>query len=255
MVRRKRATYFLRSTLGVDLAFKIRAFFAIRPKLFFGAQKIVGKDTSRAINDDTQLLIAGIWGCANTYASQAFAEHQPGIAFSHHVHVPAQVVEAANRNLPCLVLIRHPIDAVASYTSREHLDLSLRDMHWALKDYAFYYNSIVNLKDSYTTSDFKEVISEYPAAFKRLNDKFNTSFSVPANDSDEAKDLRERNKYKGKDRRYAIDDIKDFICQPNLEKNRVAAEEAYERFCIATDTPIRKDEARPPMARRYEKGL
>ncbi len=255
MVRRKRTTWLLRKTLGTDLTFAIRSFFALRPTLFFGAQKLAGKVSERAINNDTQMLIAGIWGCANTYAAQAFEHGNPGTGFSHHVHVPAQVVEAVRRQLPCLVLVRYPLDAIASYTSRDHLELNMRDMSWALKDYAFYYNSIVEMRDHYVTTDFKEVTSDYPAAFARVNAKFGTDFTVPANDSDEAKELRNKNKFKGLNRRYAIEDIKEFLNRPALEGYRVAAIEAYERFCEATDIPIRQDKARPPLERRYEKGL
>jgi hypothetical protein len=211
---------------------------------------------SAAVTPDTDILLAGIYGCANTYAHDALGSNNESLRIAHHMHVPAQVVRASKLGTPTLILIRYPADCIASYTTRGGMELTIDDMRWGLKDYVYYYDTIVGLREHFVTTDFLEVVTDYPAAINRVNERFNTQFAVPANDSDAAKAIVKRNKFKGTDRRYVIDDVKDFLARPELAADMGRADAAYKRFCAATDTPIRKDPPRPPAARnpKVEKG-
>ncbi len=253
MEKRRNTALALRKILGQDLTFSVRAFINRRPRIYFTILPFLQKDLSRRVNRDTEMVIAGIWGCANTYAAAAFEHAQPETSVSHHLHIPAQVILAARYKIPCLVLVRHPIDAIASLTTRNGVEYSIDGFRWVLKDYAQYYESIFKYRKHYVVAEFKEVVTNFPASIQRVNEKFGTHFQVPENDSDEAKHIVAINKVRGIDRRYAIEDVKEFLHVPELAKYRIRAETAYEIFCTANDVPMRQDPARPPIARRKPK--
>lgn len=250
MSDRRQTTNSLKALLGQDAAFSLRKYMARRPGLYFNFLRLIGKDMSAAVRPDTQILLSGIYGCANTYAHDALHTTNPDWRIAHHMHVPAQVIRAVKLGVPTLILIRHPVDCITSYTTRGGVDLTLDDMRWCLKDYTYFYDSIIDLRDQYVTTDFKEIVTDYPAAIARLNEKFGSTFNVPANDSEAAKAIVQRNKFKGTQRSHVIEDVKEFMQRPELATELNKAIAAYERFCAATNTPIRKDPPRPPAAVR-----
>src|ERR671920_2182155 len=89
------------------------------PTIFFSLYRLLRtrKDLTRAVTPDTQLVIEGFPRSGNSFARRAFimAQDEPQIKnhIAHHLHVPAQVVQAARWQIPTLVLIRRPRDAVS----------------------------------------------------------------------------------------------------------------------------------------------
>jgi hypothetical protein len=241
MAKRRQTTNALKKIVGSGLAFSIRSFFALRPFFYITALRLLRKDTSTTVNRDTDMLIAGIGGCANTYASDAFEFAQPDLNLAHHLHVPAQVIRATKLGLPCLVLIRHPVDSIASITSRFQKELTVEGVGWAYKDYAYYYDSIIDLRDHFVAAEFQEVVTNFPAVIDRVNQRFGTNFTVPDNNSEEAKQIALKNKWSPPDREYDKDDVRVFLQRPQLEKERLAAEAMYRRFCTTMGIPMRDD--------------
>jgi hypothetical protein len=228
----------LKKFLGQDLTYSVREFVSCRPRIYFNILPFLQDDLSCRVDRNTKMVISGIWGCANTYAATAFEYGQPGVAVSHHLHVPAQVIQAARFNVPCLVLVRHPADAIASLASRGGVDYSVEGFRWPLKDYAKFYESVLKYKQHYVVADFKEVVTNFPAAIQRVNDRFGTNFHVPENGSDEAKKIV-ASKVQGVPRPYTIQDVKEFLQLPELAGLRIRAERAYQKFCTANDVPMR----------------
>lgn len=253
MNKRRQTTNALRKLIGSSLAFSIRSFFALRPALYITALRLLRKDTSTTVNKNTDVLIAGIGGCANTYASDAFEYAQPDLNLAHHLHVPAQVVRATKLQLPCLVLIRHPIDSIASITSRFQKELTIEGTAWAYKDYAYYYESIINLKDHYVAAEFSEVVTDFPAVIERMNAKFGTNYTVPPNASAEAREIAQKNKWTGPDRVYDKDDVRVFLQRPQLDKERLKAEATYRKFCEATGLTIPEKKRKNPHVPPHSK--
>jgi hypothetical protein len=228
----------LKGILGDSLTYSIRAFVISRPGLFFRILPFIQKNTSLGVSKDTKAVITGIWGCANTFATWTFIHRQPDLPISHHMHVPAQVIQAARMNIPCLVLIRNPVDATVSVVGRAHFDFTTESLRWALKDYAHFYESIEQYNDQFVLSDFQEVISNYPAAIQRLNEKFGTNFTVPENDSDEAKEIVATHKVEKTRHLHPHEDIKAALLAPEFESYRLHAEEVYKRMCKAHNVPV-----------------
>jgi len=237
-------------TINQRINFAVRAFIKRQPLLYRQSLKMRDVDLSYFVNHETDMLLAGFGGSANSYATQALVTESPGINLAHHLHVAAQVKRAAQLGTPCLVLIRHPVDSISSLTTRNGLEFSVDGLSWALKDYQNYYNAIIGRRKSFIACGFRDVIKDYSAVIQQVNKRFNTNFIVPENGSDASKEIIARNKYPGTRRACVLEDVQAMLRAPELEKLRTRAEKSYERFCTLTNTTYWKDPDRPPIARR-----
>jgi hypothetical protein len=142
------------------------------PAVFSSLYRLKGED--RVVKPTTQLVIEGYPRSANTFAVWAFrqAQHEE-VHLAHHLHHPAQVIQAARWKVPTLVLIREPKDAVISWVARDPQPVNL-----ALRHYVSFYETVANYRDAYVLGTFEEVTGDYGAVIERLNDKFGTHFSV-----------------------------------------------------------------------------
>lgn len=74
----------------------------------------------RWVTPKTDIVIEGYPRSANTFLYRAIrAATDDCLRIGHHVHREQQVTMALRYNIPCFVLFRHPLDAVASYLVRE----------------------------------------------------------------------------------------------------------------------------------------
>ncbi len=60
------------------------------------------------------ICIEGFPRSANSFAVAAFRHYNPNLKMANHIHVPMQVFKAVEMGVPCLVLIRQPIEALSS---------------------------------------------------------------------------------------------------------------------------------------------
>src|SRR5262245_23281752 len=128
----------------------------------------------KAIGPDTELVIEGFPRCGNSFAFAAFRQAQPRpVSIAHHLHAPAQVLAAVRRGTPALVLIRPPDDAVVS--------LLLRAPDWEpVESYAAYrgfYAPLVRWSGGFVLATFGEVVTDFGAVVRRLNQRFGTAFA------------------------------------------------------------------------------
>lgn len=74
----------------------------------------------RWVTSDTDIVLEGYPRSANTYLYRIIrAASGDKLKISHHVHRPQQVLMALRYRIPCFVIFRHPLDAIASYLVRE----------------------------------------------------------------------------------------------------------------------------------------
>jgi hypothetical protein len=149
-----------------------------RPDVYFTLFRLLRtrKDLSRAVTPDTQLVIEGFPRSGNSFARRAFIMAQDQgfdkTRIAHHLHVPAQVVRAAQWQIPTLVLIRRPKDAVLSLAIRDPISVDQ-----ALRYYVSFYETAEKYRDAYVLGLFEEVTEDFGQVIKRINDKFGTTFS------------------------------------------------------------------------------
>lgn len=139
----------------------------------FSLYKAVTGKRFDVVGKDTQIVIEGYPRSANTMAVAAFelAQHGP-VKIAHHVHGPAQVLWAVKHQIPAIVLIRNPRDAVASLVVR-YPGLSLK---WALKNYINFYEAIEPVKRHCVIAEFDRVVSRFGDLIAAVNDRYATNF-------------------------------------------------------------------------------
>lgn len=127
------------------------------------------------VADDTDIVIEGYPRSANTSAVAAFRiaqNHQVNIA--HHVHGAAQIKKACALEIPCIVLIRDPIDSIGSLCVRNS-DISL---HQATKNYIRFYKGILPLREKVVVAEFDNILKDFDSVIRRVNHHYHTSFRL-----------------------------------------------------------------------------
>lgn len=129
----------------------------------------------RAIRPDTTLVIEGFPRSGNTFAEMAFRMAQPKpVKLAHHLHVPAQVITGVRYNIPVLLLIRPPDDAVLSFSIKTGGAVSLR---LALRYYIRFYAALLAYRSDIVAVPFHDVVTDFGAVIGRLNTRYGTAFT------------------------------------------------------------------------------
>ena len=165
------------------VAFKLEKWLQIHagghPAIYFSLFRLLRtrQDFRRVVAPDTPVVIEGFPRSGNTFARRAFVmaqgEHFDATRIAHHIHVPAQVVQAARWQIPTLVLIRKPRDAVLSFALWDPISVDQ-----ALRYYISFYETSERYRDAYVLGLFEEITEDFGQVIKRINDKFGTSFSL-----------------------------------------------------------------------------
>ena len=165
------------------VAFKLEKWLQIHagghPAIYFNLFRLLRtrQDLERVVTPDTQLVIEGFPRSGNTFARRAFVVAQ-GEGFDRtrvasHLHVPAQIVRAARWQIPALVVIRRPRDAVLSFAIWNPISVDQ-----ALRYYRSFYETVEKYRDACVLGLFEEVTEDFGQVIKRMNDKFGTAFSL-----------------------------------------------------------------------------
>jgi hypothetical protein len=141
--------------------------------LSFARHKYPGP-SPEVIGAGTELVIDGYTRSATTFAVYAFQLSQEDpVRLAHHLHAPAQLIQAARSNVPALLLIRDPQGAVLSQLVREP-DVALRD---ALVAYCRFYTCLLPYHDAFVVGEFEDVTRDFGSVTRRINERFGTDFA------------------------------------------------------------------------------
>ena len=128
------------------------------------------------VTPNTQVCIEGFPRSANSYAVVAFKLANPQVPIAHHLHVPAQILEAVRRNIPTVLVIRHPRECVASFMVFQR---SERPAPY-LKAYIRFHQAVLPVVERVVVADFHQVITNINDVIAALNARFNTRFQFVA---------------------------------------------------------------------------
>jgi hypothetical protein len=118
----------------------------------------------------TKLCIEAYPRSANTFAVRLF--HLVNDApVGHHTHSIGNVALALAYGIPVLILMRDPLDAVASLCVYRE-----RGMDKELEAWIAFYSHVEKHKDEMVVAGFDEVIEDFNAVLTRVNNRFGTSF-------------------------------------------------------------------------------
>ncbi len=128
----------------------------------------------RVVGPDTELVIDGFQRSANTFASIAFEISQPRRRSTvHHLHAASQIVAAARMHIPCILLVRDPVDAVISHLQRVP-QITPRQ---ALMNWSRFYERVLPYREQVVVACFHDVTTDYGAVLREVNERYGTSFA------------------------------------------------------------------------------
>ena len=122
------------------------------------------------VTPDTDLVIAGVPGSANSFLRSAILIDNPQLRISSHAHVWTEVRDGVRWNRPVLLLVRDPLGAAASRITRFG-GVSPRE---ALQDYADYHRRVLPWVDDVLVVRFEDATSRPGDVVRRLNERFGT---------------------------------------------------------------------------------
>jgi hypothetical protein len=168
----------------------IKSFIRQHPALYFS---IVGRRESvkrlRA-HKNTELVVEAFPRSANTTSVLALF-HAQGESFrvGHHLHVAAHIKYAVKHAIPCLVIMRNPLDCVASLMVMRK---GGNPSHF-LKDYIDFARVVERCLQEVVVVDFGDVTQRRMAfAIEAVNSKYKTEFIVPSGSDEEQQWVRKR---------------------------------------------------------------
>lgn len=148
-------------------------YFVFRPLLFLRGKK----SRDRVVGKQTDIVIEGFPRSANSFALAAFRlsrkEIKKPVKVAHHLHAPAQIIMAARYGIPCVVLIRKPLDAVLSLMVYRPSLSAYR----ALRSYLYFYKKILPYREAFVVGSFEEITSDFNIVIERINRRFGTEYS------------------------------------------------------------------------------
>jgi hypothetical protein len=162
------------STSARGFRWAIRSRLAEWPALYLPLARVkYRRPGPKAVGSGTELVIDGYTRSAVTFAVFAFqlAQDRP-VRLAHHLHAPAQLIEAARRGVPALAVIRAPEEAVLSALIREPY-VTPRS---ALVAYSRFYESLLPYRSAMVVGEFEEVTADLGTVIRRVNQHFGTRF-------------------------------------------------------------------------------
>lgn len=165
------------------LKFEVRSYIAREPSLellftpvrWYMQLRGLGKTPARnhAVGAHTELVIDGMQGSANSFATAAFKMAQKRhVEVCHHLHSPSQILKATRMGLPTLVTIRDPVGSSLSMMSRWPYITAKQ----ALRGYISFYERIREASDGYIVGLFPVCTRDLGSVIEAINRKFGTGF-------------------------------------------------------------------------------
>jgi hypothetical protein len=143
-----------------------------RHEFLFRMLPLSEKNRWKKISPEKDICIEGFPRSANSFFARAFQMYNPAAKAAHHMHAPLQVTKAIEYGIPCVVLIRNPIDAIASVLVVDRA-LSTR---FAIQSYINFYERIWPMRDDVVVSDFQDTTKHPHQVVERINQRYSTSF-------------------------------------------------------------------------------
>lgn len=129
-----------------------------------------------AVQPQTRICIEGFPRSANSYAVVAFKLDNPEVKVGHHLHVAAQIIRAVELKIPTVIVLRSPLEAVASFLVFQS---TLRaDIY--LKSYIDFHTRLKSLQTAAVTARFETVTADFNQVIIAVNKKYDTQFRLIA---------------------------------------------------------------------------
>jgi hypothetical protein len=132
---------------------------AILYKLWF---KKCGKSKLKLPNRKDSFYFAGYPRSGNTYFTKLISAVLPELIFSHHLHTVGAIKLAFQSKLPVLIIIREPLESVASLyimnNKGSSLNVELIDKY--IEDYVEYHTFVFDNRSIIKIVEFEKLIKK-----------------------------------------------------------------------------------------------
>jgi hypothetical protein len=118
----------------------------------------------------TGIVVEGYPGSANTWVSVVIGLANPNVQAARHRHRAAQAIEGIRRRIPVLLLVRDPVDAVASIIVRQ----PDRRSDVELARYEAFYRACLPVADKVVVATFEQATTDVDSVIRTLNEQFGT---------------------------------------------------------------------------------
>lgn len=110
------------------------------------------------------------------------------IHIASHVHHPSQFIKGSRLGLPTVVVIRPPIETLASYLiAGPHATASM-----VLREYDYYHRCVSKHAASLLLATFEQVTTDLASVIRRVNERWHTDFPEATPDGDATEAIFER---------------------------------------------------------------
>ncbi len=123
------------------------------------------------VSSSTTVCIAGFPRTGNTFFFNYFDHFNPSEVIAHHRHLPCQLWDAERRNIPAIVLVREPLETIASLlVADRQLSPGL-----AIRSYIEFYKKVAEMKCCQVAM-FDSAIHMPATVIRKTNERFGSRF-------------------------------------------------------------------------------
>lgn len=142
----------------------------------------------RFIRPETEVVIEGFGRSASSYAVACLELAQDRqVRSAHHTHASAQVVKAARRGLPTIVIVKRPDDVAVSHMVR-HPGLRPETI---LRAWIRFHRGVARVADDVVVVTVEHLDADPGDVIRRLNDRFGTTYVPPPNTAEFERRVRD----------------------------------------------------------------
>jgi hypothetical protein len=123
------------------------------------------------VDGATDVVIEGYQSCGNTFARKAMEHANPSVRIASHSHSWANVARGLRLGKPVVVLLRPPVEAVASHAVRMRLD----DLDRELRRYHRFYRRVSAVTGSVVLAPFEMTVDRFGDVVRAVNAAFATN--------------------------------------------------------------------------------
>lgn len=124
---------------------------------------------------DTELVIDGFQGSANSFATVAFRRSQTRqVKLMHHRHAATLIIRAVEQDIPVLLTVREPVGTVLSVASRWPHIAPTQILH----SYIGFYSKLEPYASRCVVSTLELTTCHLDRVVRAINDRFGTDFDL-----------------------------------------------------------------------------
>ena len=139
--------------------------------LLFNFVNFLVINKGRIVNQNTDIVLEGFPRSANTYSYVMLNQSNFLLTIAHHFHYPINIIKGVRKNIPVIILIRRPEDAILSQMIRNPKVSFDEAFIW----YKAFYTQALIYKDSIVVAEFQNVIKNFNDIILKVNKKYDLS--------------------------------------------------------------------------------